>query len=241
MKAHTYALKLEFLSLLRIAREKYTLKQLSEILNIDIPTLSKYANYQLVPSVKRINELMPKLLQIIDPIEELKQALLQKGFNFPELNNVVNHNPHTLHYASIRLFYEALKAEFNKILTVEGGGLIIASTISLLTGKKMVYAIRGIPSTDAISEEYIPLEVSRYPPKYKMYISIPRGSISRNDAVIIVDDISWTGGTVLTLYKLAVKQKASVKGVYLLAIYRDTYNKLREAINIPITSLMVLE
>jgi len=233
--------RIEFFSLLRIAREKYTLKQLSDILGIDIPTLSKYANYQLMPSVKRARELIPKLLQLVDPIKELQNSLFIKGREFLELNNIVNHRPHLLHYASLMILKDASEEDFDKILTIEGGGLAISSIISLLTGKGIVYGIRGVLHKNAISEQYMPAGIYRYSPKLAGYISIPKNSIARNEKVIIIDDISWSGGTILALHRLAVRSGAIVTGIHLLAIYRDTYDKVRSSISTPIKPIIIID
>ncbi len=233
-------LKLEFLSIFRLAREKYTLKELSDMLGIDIPTLSKYANAQLVPSIKRIKELIPLLLKVVNPLEEIRISLTSGGFAFPELNNILNTKPYLLGWIAIQTIRRLSTMKFNTILSVEGGGLAYAAFLATLTGKRLVYGIRDVFIEGGITETYTLLESDRYSPKMKKYITIPKNSIRKDDRVIIVDDISWSGGTIHTLYKLAKKAKADILGIFLIAIFDDTLEMLRDMIDVDIEPLIVV-
>ena len=233
--------KMEFQSLLRMLRDHYTLRELSSILGIDIPTISKYANYQLVPSLKRINQLMPKLIKLIDPLEELKKAITSRGKGVPDINWVIGRKPYLLHYAVIQMVKKLIKREFTKILTIEGGGLVIASTLSIITGKGLVFGVRNAYFENGITEPYH-TTTTKITPRIRIFISIPGGLITSEDKVLIVDDIAWTGGTIRTLYSIAQKTGARVEGVELLASYRETLEKLRRELGeVKINSLITLD
>ncbi|MET1159811.1 MAG: phosphoribosyltransferase family protein [Thermoprotei archaeon] len=232
--------KLEFLSLYRLAREYYTLKELSSILNIDIPTLSKYTTGKILPSMKRIREIIPKLLELVDPLREIKATLISGSFTFPELNNVLNTKPYLLLWILVQTLRKLNPREFDKILTVEGGGLVYATFLAMFTNKKVVYGIRDTFIEGGLSEPYRTPDKESYSPKMNRYITIPKGGIKRGDRVIIVDDISWTGGTIYTLYNLVKSLEARLIHIYIIAIFKDTLEKLQRKIGNKITPLIVL-
>ncbi|MCD6195858.1 MAG: hypothetical protein J7J82_03650 [Staphylothermus sp.] len=233
-------LKLEFLSLFRLVREHYTLKELSSILNIDIPTLSKYTTGTLLPSIKRIKKIIPILLDLVDPVKEIKATLISGSFTFPEMNNILNTKPYLLMWIVSQTLKKLELDKFDKIMTIEGGGLAYATFLAIITNKKVVYGIRDVFIEGGISETYNTPDAEYYSPKMKKYITIPKNSIKRGDRVIIVDDISWSGGTIYTLYRLAESLGAKITHIYLIAIFRDTLEKLKQKINVDITPMIII-
>ena len=193
-------LKLEFLSLFKLVREQYTLKELSSILNIDIPTLSKYTTGTLLPSIKRIKKIIPILLELVDPLKEIKASLISGSFSFPEMNNILNTKPYLLMWIALQTLKKLESNKFDKIITIEGGGLAYATLLAILTNKKVVYGVRDVFIEGGISEIYTTTDAESYSPRMKKYITIPKNSIKRGDRVIIVDDISWSGGTIYISY-----------------------------------------
>lgn len=233
-------LKLEFLSLFKLVREHYKLKELSSILNIDIPTLSKYTTGTLLPSIKRIRKLIPILLDLVDPLREIKATLISGSFTFPEMNNILNTKPYLLMWIVAQTLRKLDLSKFDKILTIEGGGLAYAAFLAMITNKKVVYGIRDVLIDGGISEIYTTPGVNYYSPKTKKYITIPKNGLKRGDRVIIVDDISWSGGTIYTLYKLVKSIDAEPINIYLIAIFKDTLEKLQRNIEVKINPMVVI-
>ncbi len=162
--------KMEFQALLRMARDYYTLRKLSGILGVDIPTLSKYSNYQLIPSLKRVRILKPKLLDLINPVEEVRRGLLG-GTGVPDLNNIIGHRPHLLHYVAIQFARELLDERLDKIMSIEGGGLALASMTAMLTGKGLVYGVRNAFFEEGITEYYRVIGGGVHPEDEILYIN----------------------------------------------------------------------
>ena len=222
-------------------RDRYTLRELSSILKIDIPTLSRYTTGKLIPSIKRIDEIIPKLLELINPFEELKSSLISGVYNFPETNNILASRPHLLLWCAVQAVKHLSVRNFDAILTVEGGGLALASYVGFLMGKRIVYGIRNAYMAGGVSEPYSMSEVYIYDPRIRRYITIPEKAIARGEDIVIIDDISWTGGTVSALYRLAIRFKANVKTVYLIALFKNTYKLLSRSVKAPIEYLVMLE
>ncbi|MCD6301870.1 MAG: hypothetical protein J7L82_07380, partial [Staphylothermus sp.] len=221
-------------------RSKYKLKELSERLNIDIPTLSKFSTGQLFPSIKRINKLKRILLELVNPLEELRLTLTSGSFSYPELNNILNTKPYLLTWASIQTAKSLKNIKFDIIFSIEGGGLAYSSLVSLLTGKPIVYAIRGVHIEGGVIEPFRMLGSGDLSPRFKTYLTVPKKGIYKGNRVVIMDDISWTGNTIYTLYNIAIKYGASVNGIYLLVTTNDVYQKLVKTLKTDVKVLLII-
>ncbi len=62
----------------------------------------------------------------------------------------------------------------------------------------------------------------------RYFISIPSRLIGEGERIVLLDDIAWTGGTILTLNRLASRLKGKVAAVYLLAAFKTTLQRLEE-------------
>lgn len=213
--------KLFFNSLLRLAKDEMGLTRLSHELGIDIPTLSKYSTGRLYPSLKRIRELTPRLERLVDPLNTLEAALRNGVMEGPELNNVLVARPYLAVWAALSLKKRLGDTHYNKVVTVEGGGITIASIMSMLDGKRMAYALRNTYVPQGITEPCMPLARERGDPKLRTYITLPQKAIQRGDRVLVVDDVSWTGCTITTLRRLSEFLGASVTSVAVVALTRD--------------------
>ena len=127
------------------------------------------------------------------------------------------------------------------MFTIEGGGLAYSSLVSLLTGRPIVYAIKGVHIEGGITEPYCILGSGDLSPRFKTYLTIPKKGIYKGDRVVIIDDISWTGNTVYTLYNIAIKHGAQVDGVYLMVTTNDVYQKLVKALKTYVHVLLFIQ
>ncbi len=220
--------KLLFNSLLRLAKDELGLSRVSQELGIDMPTLSKYSTGKLHPSIKRIRELLPRLTKMIDPRASLERSLREGIMEGPELNNVLSTRPYLAVWAAIELKRGLDPKKYSKILTVEGGGISISTIISMLEGKRIVYALRNTFVPRGLTEPCTPLHSYSGEPKSRAYITLPPKAVSRDDRVLVVDDVSWTGCTLTSLQRLAHVQGGEVTAVSVVALSRDILEKARE-------------
>jgi len=220
--------KMLFNAVLRLAKDELGLSRLSQELGIDMPTLSKYSTGKLHPSLKRIGELMPRLVKLVDPRRVLERSLRNGVVDGPELNNVLATRPYLAVWAAIEVKRSLSGIEYSKVVTIEGGGAVIAGIISVLEGRKMVYALRNTYIKHGVTEPCTPLYKERGDPKTRAYITLPRRAVSRGEGVLIIDDVSWTGCTLSSLKRLVTDLGGDVRGVGVLAISSEILDRALE-------------
>ena len=208
-------LRLEAISLLRRLKKYYKYRELGNYFRLDIPLLSKYVRGKLLPGKRRAEEIIHKALEILNIESEIKKCINQGVYNYPELMNLSASSPDTLLYIAIQAYKLYKKSNITKILSVEGGGLLIASPIAILLDKSLIYALRDQYIKDAVIEPYFPTNVAM---KYTKFIALPRNSLSSKDKILVVDDIIWSGATVIALLNIARKLASEVMGVFCVGV-----------------------
>lgn len=232
-------LKLEAISLFRRVKKYYKYKELKPIFNMHIPLLSKYAKGKLLPGKKRAVDIIKKCKEIIKPEDEVRKEIFRGIYNYPEFSNLCSRSPELLLYITIQVYKQYKdNSKINKILTIEGGGLIIASILSILLNKGLVYALRDHFVEDSIVESFP--ESSRFL-KYKRFIALPKKAISCEDRLLILDDIAWRGETIKALLRIVKRIGAKVEDIYIVNVYsKDLVKDIMRTYNVSVHYLIEL-
>ncbi|MGC9182257.1 phosphoribosyltransferase family protein [Thermogladius sp.] len=218
-------LEAEFYCRVNAARRTMKLKDLASSLGVDLTTLSKYVNMHIKPSRPRMRELGEKLRDV-DYKSVIRDCLIWQPYPFPEMNNLLFKCHELLDCAVYEFLKELGGVVFDYILTVEGGGLALAQAIASRLKLPVVYGLRDIIIRGGHSIPYKYTPVYAWGPRIKRYITLPLGRELKNKRVVVVDDIAWTGATVMTLAEYAARKKCDVVGVFLLATFGDVYERL---------------
>jgi len=230
-------LKLEAVSLLRRLKRYYRYKELEEYLGIDAPLLCKYVRGKLLPGRQRAKEIVKRALSLVDIKEELRKSLSPQVYDFFDLTNLSVAAPDLLLYIAIQAYKLYKGSEITKVLSLEGGGLIIASLIAALLNRCLVYAIRDHYIVDAIIEPYP--ATTGAASKYTKFIALPKRSINPSDKLLIVDDIMHTGSTIRILLKISRKAGSKVCGVFCLGVAsEDVARKIEEEYGVKVMYLI---
>lgn len=122
---------------------------------------------------------------------------------------------------------------FDRIVTMEAMGIPLASALSLNLGvpftiiRKRQYGLAGEVSVE---------QVTGYS-KSKMYVN----GLKKGDAVILVDDVLSTGGTLKAVLYVLKEIGVVVKGVF-IAVYKGTCKEeLIKTYGIPITTVVDID
>ena len=118
----------------------------------------------------------------------------------------------------------ASKFKFDKLAAVESRGFVFASAISYNLSKPLILMRKkGKLPADTFSQDFI-LEYG------KATIEVHKDSISKNDSVLIIDDLIATGGTAEAATKLVEKSGGKVAGFICVIDLYDLggVNKLQE-------------
>ena len=147
----------------------------------------------------------------------------KKGILFRDITTLIK-NKEAFKETIDQLSKLASKFKFDKMAAVESRGFVFASAISYNLSKPLILMRKkGKLPADTFSQDFI-LEYG------KATIEVHKDSISKNDSVLIIDDLIATGGTAEAAMKLVEKSGGKVAGLICVIDLYDLggVNKLQE-------------
>ena len=214
--------------LLKIASESHTYQQLSDLLDLSPPILSRYMRGHVLPSYKRAQGLYEKLMVITDIKEELKKRISfdDEGYfdNTPLVSEIT-----WLKIMSNYALEKFAGRRVTKVLTAAVDGIPVSTLVSNLLDVDLVVAKdqKEVGISDFIEETYIPKGSA-----IRKSLYVPRRAIRKRDSVLIIDDVVRTGETVQGLVDLVSNQRADIAGIYVLVTVGDEWKTyLKECIS----------
>ena len=223
--------RLSSIDILRLIKENRSYEDLSSLLGLSAPILSRYINGHVFPSLERSKKIIEAFKeQVIDLIKERIKFEDERIFD----HSAVLYNPSLLDKISKLAFYEFGSIKVDKVLTVETDGIPLAVQVGREFGVNFVVAKNR---KEMGIKDFI--EVKRvFSSGAYSYLFVPRGSIEQNEHVLIVDDAVRTGFTLETLLELCKKCGAEPVGIFAIICFEDTLNRLRQKLNCPIKVLV---
>ena len=207
--------------LLKVASESRTYQELSEILGLSPPILSRYMRGHVLPSFSRAQGLYEKLMEITNIKDELK-----KRINFDE-EGYFDNTPLVSEITWLKIMSNYALEKFagrrvTKILTAAVDGIPVASLVANLLGVDLLIAknMKEVGINDFIEETYIPKGSA-----IRQSLYVPKTSIRKRDSILIIDDVVRTGETVKALVDLVANQRADVAGIYVLVTVGDEWKE----------------
>ena len=214
--------------LLKVASESHTYQQLSDLLDLSPPILSRYMRGHVLPSYKRAQGLYEKLMVITDIKEELKKRISfdDEGYfdNTPLVSEIT-----WLKIMSNYALEKFAGRRVTKVLTAAVDGIPVSTLVSNLLDVDLVVAKdqKEVGISDFIEETYIPKGSA-----IRKSLYVPRRAIRKRDSVLIIDDVVRTGETVQGLVDLVSNQRADIAGIYVLVTVGDEWKTyLQECIS----------
>ena len=214
--------------LLKVASESHTYQQLSDMLDLSPPILSRYMRGHVLPSYKRAQGLYEKLMDITDIKEELKKRITfdDEGYfdNTPLVSEIT-----WLKIMSNYALEKFAGRRVTKVLTAAVDGIPVSTLVSNLLDVDLVVAKdqKEVGISDFIEETYIPKGSA-----IRKSLYVPKRAIRKRDSVLIIDDVVRTGETVQGLVDLVSNQRADIAGIYVLVTVGDEWKTyLQECIS----------
>ncbi len=214
--------------LLKVASESHTYQQLSDMLDLSPPILSRYMRGHVLPSYKRAQGLYEKLMVITDIKEELKKRIIfdDEGYfdNTPLVSEIT-----WLKIMSNYALEKFAGRRVTKVLTAAVDGIPVSTLVSNLLDVDLVVAKdqKEVGISDFIEETYIPKGSA-----IRKSLYVPKRAIRKRDSVLIIDDVVRTGETVQGLVDLVSNQRADIAGIYVLVTVGDEWKTyLQECIS----------
>ncbi|MDG6898737.1 MAG: hypothetical protein JRN24_03255 [Nitrososphaerota archaeon] len=229
--------RISSVELLATLKRSYSYRELSAVLGLSAPILSRYVRGHVLPSAARSEKFIAtfreKLLRKI-VLDGVKVSADGAYDNTDVISNV----------GLLRQIAKVVYSEFSlvgvdKVLTMEVDGVPIAVEVA---GEFNVNAVVARAERDLGVQEFMEQKVV-YSPSAVKYLFIPKNAIRKGDHVLIVDDMVRSGTTIEALTRLSEKARAKVVGVFSIASVDQSMQKLkgRLGLNCQIESLVTLE
>ena len=129
----------------------------------------------------------------------------KKGILFRDITTLIK-NPEAFKYTNDKIIEISKKIEFDKVAAIESRGFIFASTISYALNKPFILLRK---------KNKLPAETHSIDFKLEYgeaTIEVHKDSISKNEKILVIDDLIATGGTAEAAAKLIEISGGTVAG-----------------------------
>ncbi len=212
--------------LLKVASETHTYQELSEVLGLSPPILSRYMRGHVLPSYSRAQGLYKKLTELTNIKEALKKRIMfdEEGY--------FDNTPLTSEITWLKIMSNYAMEKFagrrvTKILTAAVDGVPTATLVANLLDIDLVIAKdnKEVGIQEFIEEMYIPKGSA-----IRKSLFVPKSSIRKKDSILIIDDVVRTGETVQALVDMVRNQRADIAGIYVLVTVGEDWKNYLENI-----------
>jgi adenine/guanine phosphoribosyltransferase-like PRPP-binding protein len=229
--------RISSVELLATLKKSYSYRELSAVLGLSAPILSRYVRGHVLPSAARSEKFIAtfreKLLRkmIIDSVR-----VTQDGSY--DISSVVS-NVGLLRQIAKVVFSEFGVVPVDKVVTMEVDGIPLAAEVAgeFNVGLAVVRTERDLGVEEFLEQKAV------YSPSSVKYLYLSKTAIKKGDRILIVDDMVRSGTTIEALTRMAEKTKAKIVGVFAIASVDQSMPKLKSRLGLtcPIESLVTLE
>jgi adenine/guanine phosphoribosyltransferase-like PRPP-binding protein len=229
--------RISSVELLATLKKSYSYRELSAVLGLSAPILSRYVRGHVLPSPARSEKFIAtfreKLLRkmIMDSVK-----VSQDGSY--DVSEVVS-NVGLLRQIAKVVFSEFSLMNVDRVLTMEVDGVPLAAEVA---GEFNVN-LAVVRSTRELGVEEFVEQKAVYSPSSVKYLYLPKSAMRRGEHILIVDDLVRSGTTIEALTRMAERAKAKIVGIFAIASVDQSMPKLKSRLGLtcPIESLVTLE
>ena len=229
--------RISSVELLATLKKSYSYRELSAVLGLSAPILSRYVRGHVLPSAARSEKFIAtfreKLLRkmIIDSVK------INTDGSY-DISAVVS-NVGLLRQIAKVVFSQFSPVPVDRVLTMEVDGIPLAAEVA---GEFNVSLAVVRAEKDLGVEEFVE-QKAVYSPSTIKYLYLPRTAIRKGERLLVVDDLVRSGTTIEALARIAEKARAKIVGVFAIASVDQSMPKLKSRLGLtcPIESLVTLE
>jgi adenine phosphoribosyltransferase len=229
--------RISSVELLATLKQNYSYRELSSILGLSAPILSRYVRGHVLPSSARSEKFVAVFREkLLRKIVNNRIRLTRDGaYDLTELISDV---------ALLRQIAKVVYSEFGlsqvqKVLTMQVDGVPLAVEIA---GEFNVNVAIAKEQRDTAAEDFYEQRVV-YSLDSVKYLYLAKSAIKKGDHVLIVDDMVRSGITIDALAKLTEKSRARLVGIFAIASMDQSLAKLKERLNLncPVEAIVNLQ
>ncbi|KSW11578.1 hypothetical protein CF15_01725 [Pyrodictium occultum] len=197
---------------LRLAKRRYSYRELSKATGVPAPLLSRYVTGRSLPGPEKAGAILEGLWRLADPRRALAERMAETGGVLD--TSIVLTDPLYLLLATLYYTRRLQGRGVTRILVPEASGIPLATSLSLALETPFTVARRRRPGLEGY-------DCSPGEPSF----CIPRGTLGRSDRVLVVDDIVETGRTLRALRLLVERARARLEAVAAVAVVGEEWRE----------------
>ena len=198
------------IEMLRLFKSNLPYKILSELTNIPESVLCRYTRGAIIPSFEQAVNILAHLTLSVDINYLLRKLVEQEKSNIIDLSRVLK-DPYVTRLLSVILYLELIDLDITMLVVTADYILPLASLLglelnaSIIPVKKKAYP--GVNYYSAV----IPRS-----PKDVEAIFIDKDLVNRNDKLLVLADVVYTGVTLKTVLSLLEKSRATISAIIVI-------------------------
>ena len=229
--------RISSVELLATLKKSYSYRELSSILGLSAPILSRYVRGHVLPSASRSEKFIATFRERLLRKIVTDQVRITADGSY-DISGVTS-NVGLLRQVAKVVYSEFSLVPVEKVLTMEVDGIPLAVEVA---GEFNVNLAVARAEKDLGVEEFFEQKVV-YSPSSVKYLYLPKNAIKKGEHILVVDDMVRSGTTIEALARLAERARAKIVGIFMIASLDQSVQKLKSrlGLNCQIESLVTLE
>jgi adenine phosphoribosyltransferase len=229
--------RISSVELLATLKKRYSYKELSAVLDLSAPILSRYVRGHVLPSAARSEKFIATFREKLLRKMVLDEVRVSADGSY-DISSVVS-NVGLLRQIAKVVYSEFGLVSVDKVVTMEVDGVPLATEVA---GEFNVSLAVARDERDLGIQEFLE-QKAVYSPSTVKYLYLPKSAMKKGDRVLIVDDMVRSGTTIEALTMLAGRSKAKIVGIFAIASVDQAMARLKSRLGLtcPIESLVTLE
>ena len=229
--------RISSVELLATLKKSYSYRELSAVLGLSAPILSRYVRGHVLPSAARSEKFIATFREKLLRKMVMDSVKVSQDGSY-DISEVVN-NVGLLRQIAKVVYSEFSVATVDRVVTMEVDGIPLATEVA---GEFNVRLAVARSERELGVEEFVE-QKAVYSPSSVKYLYLPKTSMKRGEHLLVVDDLVRSGTTIEALTRMAEKGRAKIVGVFAIASVDQSMQKLKERLGLtcPIESLVTLE
>jgi len=229
--------RISSVELLATLKKSYSYKELSAVLGLSAPILSRYVRGHVLPSAARSEKFIATFRDRLLRKMILDSVKVSEDGSY-DISGVVS-NVGLLRQIAKVVYSQFSPVPVDRVVTMEVDGIPLAAEVAgeFNVNLAVVRAERDLGVEEFVEQKAV------YSPSSVKYLYLPKTAIRRGENLLIVDDMVRSGTTIEAMVRIAERAKAKIVGVFAIASVEQSMPKLRSRLGLtcPVESIVTLE
>lgn len=229
--------RISSVELLATLKKSYSYRDLSAVLGLSAPILSRYVRGHVLPSAARSEKFIATFRDRLLRKMILDSVRVSADGSY-DISGVVS-NVGLLRQIAKVVYSQFSPVPVDRVVTMEVDGIPLAAEVAgeFNVNLAVVRAERELGVEEFVEQKAV------YSPSSVKYLYLPRTAIRRGENLLIVDDLVRSGTTIEAMVRLAERAKAKIVGVFAIASVEQSMTRLKGRLGLtcPIESIVTLE